>query len=53
MLLGDEKKIRHMATVNQIDLEGMPIINPTAIRSRNNVNATASFFQPAGTQRVQ
>ncbi|MDO6429164.1 NADP-dependent malic enzyme [Flavitalea sp. BT771] len=28
MLLGDEKKIRHMAAANQIDLEGMPIINP-------------------------
>jgi malate dehydrogenase (oxaloacetate-decarboxylating)(NADP+) len=28
MLLGDEKKIRHMAAINQIDLEGMPIINP-------------------------
>ncbi|HVW62726.1 MAG TPA: NADP-dependent malic enzyme [Puia sp.] len=28
MLLGDEKKIRHMAAANQIDLEEMPIINP-------------------------
>lgn len=28
MLLGDEKKIRHMAAANQIDLEGLPIINP-------------------------
>ena len=28
MLLGDEKKIRHMATINQIDLEDIPIINP-------------------------
>jgi len=28
MLLGDEKKIRHIAAANQIDLEGMPIINP-------------------------
>ena len=28
MLLGDERKIRHIAAVNQIDLEGMPVINP-------------------------
>src|SRR6185437_6928664 len=28
MLLGDERKIRHIASVNQIDLEGMPVINP-------------------------
>src|SRR6201996_5011462 len=28
MLLGDEKKLRHIETTNQIDLEGMPIINP-------------------------
>lgn len=28
MLLGDEKKIRHIATANNIDLEDMPIINP-------------------------
>ncbi|MDP4244577.1 MAG: NADP-dependent malic enzyme [Bacteroidota bacterium] len=28
MLLGDEKKIRHIASVNSIDLEDMPIINP-------------------------
>jgi malate dehydrogenase (oxaloacetate-decarboxylating)(NADP+) len=28
MLLGDERKIRHMAAANQIDLEGMPVINP-------------------------
>lgn len=28
MLLGDEKKIRHIAASNQIDLEGMPVINP-------------------------
>jgi malate dehydrogenase (oxaloacetate-decarboxylating)(NADP+) len=28
MLLGDEKKIRHIAAANQIDLEGLPIINP-------------------------
>jgi malate dehydrogenase (oxaloacetate-decarboxylating)(NADP+) len=28
MLLGDEKKIRHMAAANQIDLEGLAIINP-------------------------
>ncbi len=28
MLLGDEKKIRHIAAVNSIDLEDMPIINP-------------------------
>ncbi len=28
MLLGDEKKIRHIAAANNIDLEDMPIINP-------------------------
>ena len=28
MLLGDEKKIRNIAASNQIDLEGMPVINP-------------------------
>jgi malate dehydrogenase (oxaloacetate-decarboxylating)(NADP+) len=28
MLLGDEKKIRHIASINSIDLEDMPIINP-------------------------
>ena len=28
MLLGDERKIRHIAAANQIDLEGMPVINP-------------------------
>ncbi len=28
MLLGDERKIRHIAALNQIDLEGMPVINP-------------------------
>ena len=28
MLLGDERKIRHIAAVNQIDIEGMPVINP-------------------------
>ena len=28
MLLGDERKIRHLAATNQIDLEGMPVINP-------------------------
>jgi malate dehydrogenase (oxaloacetate-decarboxylating)(NADP+) len=28
MLLGDERKIRHIAANNQIDLEGMPVINP-------------------------
>ncbi|HVU99377.1 MAG TPA: NADP-dependent malic enzyme [Puia sp.] len=28
MLLGDERKIRHIAASNQIDLEGMPVINP-------------------------
>ena len=28
MLLGDEKKIRHIAGANNIDLDGMPIINP-------------------------
>jgi malate dehydrogenase (oxaloacetate-decarboxylating)(NADP+) len=28
MLLGDERKIRHIAATNQIDLEGMPVINP-------------------------
>src|SRR5450432_3569540 len=28
MLLGDEKKIRHIAAINSIDLEDMPIINP-------------------------
>ena len=28
MLLGDEKKIRHIAALNHIDLEDMPIINP-------------------------
>ncbi len=28
MLLGDEKKIRHIASANNIDLEDMPIINP-------------------------
>jgi malate dehydrogenase (oxaloacetate-decarboxylating)(NADP+) len=28
MLLGDEKKIRHIASLNSIDLEDMPIINP-------------------------
>jgi len=28
MLLGDEKKIRNIATANNIDLEDMPIINP-------------------------
>src|ERR1700722_9121361 len=28
MLLGDERKIRHLAAANQIDLEGMPVINP-------------------------
>lgn len=28
MLLGDEKKIRHIAGANNIDLDGIPIINP-------------------------
>jgi malate dehydrogenase (oxaloacetate-decarboxylating)(NADP+) len=28
MLLGDEKKIRHIAGTNNIDLDGMPVINP-------------------------
>ncbi len=28
MLLGDERKIRHIAATNQIDLDGMPVINP-------------------------
>src|SRR5882757_2645505 len=28
MLLGDEKKIRHIAAANNIDLDGMPVINP-------------------------
>jgi malate dehydrogenase (oxaloacetate-decarboxylating)(NADP+) len=28
MLLGDERKIRHIAASNQIDLDGMPVINP-------------------------
>jgi malate dehydrogenase (oxaloacetate-decarboxylating)(NADP+) len=28
MLLGDEKKIRHIAGANNIDLDGMPVINP-------------------------
>ena len=28
ILLGDEKKIREIAAANQVDLEGMPIINP-------------------------
>jgi malate dehydrogenase (oxaloacetate-decarboxylating)(NADP+) len=28
MLLGDERKIRHIAAANQIDLDGMPVINP-------------------------
>jgi len=28
MLLGDEKKIRHIAAANNIDLDGLPIINP-------------------------
>ena len=28
MLLGDEKKIRHIAAANDIDLDGMPMIDP-------------------------
>ena len=28
MLLGDERRIRHIAATNQIDIEGMPVINP-------------------------
>src|SRR6185437_4802732 len=28
MLLGGGRKMRHIASVNQIDLEGMPVVNP-------------------------
>lgn len=28
MLLGEERRIRHIAAANQIDIEGMPVINP-------------------------
>lgn len=49
MLLGDEKKIRHIAAVNQIDLEDIPIINPHSDQYEEHRRRYSElFFQKRG-----
>jgi len=49
MLLGDEKKIRHIAAINQIDLEDIPIINPHSDQYEEHRRRYSElFFQKRG-----
>jgi malate dehydrogenase (oxaloacetate-decarboxylating)(NADP+) len=49
ILLGDEKKINHIAIANGIDLEGIPIFDPRSDAMEEKRNAYAEiFFQKRG-----
>ena len=44
ILLGDEKKIKHMALVNNIDIEGLPIFDTRSDATEEKRNQYAALF---------
>ena len=52
ILLGDETKIKDIAFTNNIDIEGLPIIDPRSDSNEEKSNAYARSFSKKETAKV-